>query len=568
MLDGTCRSPSQANRKSYGFGRFVLHGRERLLLADGEPVDLGSRAFDVLLMLVESAGDLVVKGDILDYAWPGVAVEENNLQVQVSTLRRVLGTDRNWIVTIPGQGYRFTAPVTIWPHEGEPALSSATVDASVYATVYAPVCAPVFATAKRKPPRLSLLVLPLVDHSDEPAPSRFTECMTDSLMTDLARALPTCTVFAHTPAGTEKGQPLNVREIASSYGARYVLKGSMLLSGEHIRVNAQLIEAESGSHVWAERFDKQRLGALQAQDEIVGRLSRSAGLQMIACEARRAEQEEHERPGEATALDFVLRGHAAASQPMLTRQSFATACTLYERALECEPGNADALSGIAGVRVYQVLNGYLEDGRTANNSQARAAHLAEAEEKLTRALAMAPGNFGALKARALLLRARGAFAGALVAAETLLAHSPSEPMAYCEVGLNLLYLGRTEDAVRWFRRADALTPSDPIRWTWLQGLGRALVHLGRDVEAAEVLRSAIDSNPAYAPCHALLAAALVLAGDRERARMEMAQFHNAEPATTVDVLAWRSPVPLEATDRLYRSRNERLIDGFRQAGHA
>ena len=397
--------------------------------------------------------------------------------------------------------------------------------------------------------------------------------MTDSLMTDLARTLPACTVFAHTcpaqaAAGNEAGMPADLRELAGAYGARYVLKGSTLLAGEHIRINAQLVEAESGAHVWAERFDKPRLGTLQTQDEIVGRVSRSAWLQMVACEARRAEQEERERPDSMTALDYVLRGHAAASQPMMTRHGFATACTLYERALEHDPHNADALSGIAEVRGYQVLNGYLEDGLTTNNPQARGAYLADAEEKLARALATAPGHFAALKARAVLLRARGAFADALSTAETLLAHNPSEPMGYREVGLNLLYLGRAEDAVQWFRRADALMPSDPLRWTWMQGLGRALIHLGRDAEAAAALRLAIGSNPSHKSFHAFLAAALVLAGDYERARMEMAQFHEAEPATSMDVLAWRSAVPLESTDRLYRRRNERVIEGFRQAVHA
>ena len=170
--------------------------------------------------------------------------------------------------------------------------------------------------------------------------------------------------------------------------------------------------------------------------------------------------------------------------------------------------------------------------------------------------------------RPAMIRCERAFADALVTAETLLARSPSEPMGYREVGLNLLYLGRAEDAVRWFRRADALMPADPTRWTWLQGLGRALIHLGRDAEAAEALRLAIGSNPSHASFHALLAAALVLTGDHKRARMEMAQFYNVEPATTVDMLAWRSPVPLEATDPAYRSRNERLINGFRLAGQA
>ena len=560
MLDGAIQRPSQANRSSYGFGRFVLHGRERRFLADGEPITLGSRAFDVLLMLVEAAGDLVTKDDLLDRAWSGIAVEENNLQVQISTLRRVLGPDRRWIVTIAGHGYRFTAPVIALAHEHEAAARHAPAQADSDAAF--------LATAKRKPPRLSILVLPLVKYSEEPARDWCAWGMTESLTTDLARALPTCTVFAHPSASVEKEQPSDVRQIASAYDVRYVLKGSMLLTDEHIRVNAQLIEAETGAHVWAERFDKPRLGALQTQDEIVGRLSRSAGLQMIACEARRAEQEEYERPDSMTASHYVMRGHAAANQPMMTRHGFATACTLYERALEHEPSNVDALSGIAEVRGYQVLNGYLEDGRTANNPQARGAYLAEAEEKLACALAAAPGHFAALKARAVLLRARGAFADALVTAETLLAHNPSEPMCYREIGLNLLYLGRAEDAVRWFLRADALMPSDPFRWTWLQGLGRALIHLGRDAEAVAALRLAIGSNPSHASFHALLAAALVLAGDHERARMEMAHFHNSEPATTMDVLAWRSAVPLESTDRLYRSRNERVIEGFRQAGHA
>lgn len=317
MLDGTIQATSQTNRRSYGFGRFVLHGRARQFLADGEPIALGSRAFEVLLMLVEAAGDLVTKGDILDHAWSGVVVEENNLQVQISTLRRVLGPDRHWIVTITGRGYRFTAPVIALSHEYATASHA---PAQTYGDAPRPM------TAKRKPPGLSILVLPLVNHCDDPALDWFTGSMTDSLMTDLARALPSCTVFAHTPASTELGQPLNVREIASAYDVRYVLKGSMLLAGEYIRVNAQLIEAESGAHVWAERFDQLRLGALQTQDEIVGRLSRSAGLQMVACEARRAKQDEHERPDSVTALDFVLRGHAAATQPMMTRHGIAAAC--------------------------------------------------------------------------------------------------------------------------------------------------------------------------------------------------------------------------------------------------
>jgi tetratricopeptide (TPR) repeat protein len=315
-------------------------------------------------------------------------------------------------------------------------------------------------------------------------------------------------------------------------------------------------------HLWAERFDKPRNDVLQLQDEIVGRLTRSVGLQMVDAEARRAEQG---APDAADATDFVLRGGAAATQRFTTRASIETACAMYERALELEPGNADALAGIASVRVYQVVNGYLEGGRTVRDGAARDAHLAEAEEKLAGALAAAPGHLAALKTRAVLLRARGSFASAVAAAEAVIARNPGEPIAYHEIGLNLLYLGRTEEAVAWFHRADVLAPGDPARWTWLQGLGRALLQLGRDEEAAETLRLAIASNPTHAALHALLAAALVLGGDSMNAGLEMAEFRRAEPTTPVDVLARRSAVPYEATDPLYRARNERVLEGLRKA---
>lgn len=267
MADGHAARPRQAGRMSYGFGRFVLHSRERALLADGAPVGLGSRAFDILLLLIETAGELMTKGDALDRAWPGVAVEENNLQVQISTLRRVLGADRHWIVTVAGRGYCFTAPITVLSKECDPAASEAAV---------------------RRPRCAAILVLPLAYYGDESSRDCFARAMTDSLLTDLARALPTGTVFAHTPAPSGTWRDRHVRGIARAYGAHYVLMGSVLLAGECIRVNAQLIEADSGAHVWAERFDKHRIGTLQDQDEIVGRLSRSIGLHMAACSARRA----------------------------------------------------------------------------------------------------------------------------------------------------------------------------------------------------------------------------------------------------------------------------------------
>lgn len=543
MLNGTAIKAVTSERKRYDFGRFSLRNRERLLLADGEPVELGSRAFDLLQMLVESAGELVSKDRMLDRAWPGVIVEENNLQVQVSTVRRALGPERSWIVTIPGHGYQFTAPVAM--HDDAPAARHV--------------------AGTQEPARLSILVLPFESLSDEAALDWFAIAATASLTTDLARALPWCSIIEHTAAGS-KAEPVDLPEVCKARGARFGLRGSVLLVEQRVRINAQLIESESGAHIWAERFDKPRSGILQVQDEIVGRISRSVELQVVAWEAKRAEQAALKDPDKLTATDLVLRGHAAASRPMMTHDSSEATCALYARALQLEPGNPDALAGIAGVRIYQVLNGYLEAGRTACDKTARAAYLAEAADKLAQVLAAAPGHSRALKARVVLLRAQGKFSNALVAARALFESNPSEPMSYREIGLNLLYLGRAEEAVEWFGRANALLPSDPTCWTWLQGMGRALIHLGRDAEAVEALRGAIHSNPAHAYSRALLAAALALAGDRMRAREEMTHFRNAEPWMTMDVLTWRCAVPYEATDPAYKGGNARVSDGFRLAG--
>ena len=545
MLDHHTFVTASPEPATYQFGRFVLRGQQRLLLFDERPVELGSRAFEVLTMLVESMGALVSKAAIFDRVWAGLAVEDNNLQVQISTLRRILGADRDWIVTIPGQGYRFTAPILVMPRTApaEPAP----------AFVHGPI-------------GVSVLVLPFVNRGD-PSANWFADGITDSLTTDLTRALPGSTVIAQTTAGAYKDRPVDVREIGRAVGVRLVVEGSIMQASGCVRVNAQLIETETGAHIWAERFDKPTGQVLELQDEIVARLTRAIGLQMVAYEARRAEQVEHAHPDASTAVDYVLRGHAAAAQRLSNPMRFDVALSLYARALELDPHNEDALTGIASIRVYQVVNCYFDGGPGGHDkAPAREVLLADADAKLARVLAVSPSNLAALKTRAVLLRARGAFLDALTASETVLAHVPSDPMGYREVGLNMLYLGRTEEAVTWFHRADAVNPGDPMRWTWLQGLGRALIQLGQDGAAAEALRQAIESNPAFTPSYAYLAAALALSGDLDRARLEMAEFRNAEPDTTLDVLAHRSPVPADATARTYQVQNERVLDGLRKAG--
>ena len=403
-------------------------------------------------------------------------------------------------------------------------------------------------------PILSIVVLPFLNLSADARQDYLSDGITDSLTTDLSRALPGSFVVSRDTAYTYKGKAADVRQIGRELDVRYVLEGSVLPDDGLVRVNAQLINAETGGHLWAERFDLKRRDVLQVQDDIVGRLSRAIGLKMIDTEARRSERE---KPRSPEAVDLIMRGKAIANRPT-SRATMIQARDLFEQALNVEPDNAEALAGIATTFVFEALNGYHETG----NEQ----RLHQAGLLLTRALATDPRQLVALKAKAALLRAQGHFEDAIAAAEAVITENPGEPWAYKEIGLSTMYLGRAEQALDWFAKAERFGPRDPGRWTWLDSRGHALILLGRDEEAIRYLRLALDANPTAVSTHAFLAAAYALTGRPEEARAELAQHARLRPGETVMNFRRVSPVPLRLTSPQYRQQYERLRDGLRKAG--
>jgi predicted ATPase/TolB-like protein/tetratricopeptide (TPR) repeat protein len=403
-------------------------------------------------------------------------------------------------------------------------------------------------------PRLSIVILPFLNLSGDASVDHLVDGICDSLINDLSSHVLDSFVISRSTAFAYKGRSVGTRQVGSELGVRYVLGGSVSADPSHIRVNVQLIDAETEEHLWAERFDKERRDMRQAQEEIVGRLSRSVGLEMVRTEAARPRPHTNRSDAE----ELAMRGRALVHD-VKQKENAAEAIDLFRQALELDPACVNAMAGIALARVYQVINLYeLEE---------REALLDEADDMVTRAMALMPDHFGMLKARGLLLRARGRFSEALVAAETLIAGSPAEPTAYKEIGLNKLYLGETQEAAEWFRRADAIAPRDPDRWTWLQGLGRALMQLGHDREAVAALSQAMDSNPGYVRGRAWLAAAEALAGDVQRAGVHLAEYAAMEPGMTVRRFTEeRSSVPPEATSAVYRRESERIREGLRRAG--
>jgi TolB-like protein/Flp pilus assembly protein TadD len=401
---------------------------------------------------------------------------------------------------------------------------------------------------------LSVVVLPFLNLPQDPDLDYLVDGIVDSLLTDLSRALPGSFVVSRSTAFTYKGRKVPTRQIGEELHVRYILEGSVLANAERVRVNARLIDAETDEHLWAERFDKERRDILDVQDEIVARLARTVGVEMVRHEGRR-----HSRAGETDDVaDLVMRGNALTTEP--NRKELASdAVALFKRALELDPDNADAMIGIASNRIFQVVNLYQIAGREGL--------LEEAEALISRAMGLAGDHIGVMKARAMLLRARGRFADAIIADMSVIALNPGEPTAYRELGLNNLYLGQPQEAVDWFRRADRVAPMDRERWTWLQGLGRALMQLGQDAEAAEALRLALHSNPNYVRGRAYLAAAEALLGDIDRAKVHLDKMAELDPGMTIRrFVEERNSVPLDAVSSAYLRGNDRMLEGLRRAG--
>jgi TolB-like protein len=303
--------------------------------------------------------------------WPGIFVEDSNLAVQISALRRVLDqrrAERSCIQTVAGRGYRFVAAVT-----------------------------------GRDPPRLSVVVLPFANLSDDREQQYLADGITEDLTADLSRIAGSFVISRNT-AFAYRGKPVDTKQIGRELGVRYVLEGTVRRSGNQVRVNAQLIDAETDAHVWTERFDRDTSDLFALQDEITSRIAVALNLELVAAEAARPT----EHPD---ALDYILRARAAYEKP-LSRDRYAELIRLYERALALDPHSVEAQSFLAIALASRVQSGM---GASA------AADIARAEALVRQVLAASPRLPLAHMAKGEVLRAQGRYEDAIPEYETVLA---------------------------------------------------------------------------------------------------------------------------------------------------
>lgn len=396
------------------------------------------------------------------------------------------------------------------------------------------------------PSRLSIVVLPFANIGGDPEHEYFVDGVTESLTTDLSRMSGTL-VIARNTAFTYKGKPVDVTHVGRELQVRYALQGSVQRGGNRLRVNVQLVDTASGSHLWAERFDKPVGDLLDMQDEVVARLARQLGTQLIGAEARRAE-----RAPNPDSVDLYFQGMAWLNKGS-TPNHLTQARRHFERALALDPANVEALVWGAYVDVFMASLYAAED---------REAKLAAGEAALVEALSLAPEHAWAHLSLGLAqIQTRRAAQG-IAECERALAIDRNLAPAHAMIGLAKFRIGRGEETEAHVEEALRLSPRDPFVPAWLSIAGDARLFLGRDEEAVALFGRAIALNRNNPYTHFLLAAALANLDRLGEAKAAVQAGLALNPEFTM-----RRYLAGAASDHpTFLAQRERVAEGLRKAG--
>jgi len=385
---------------------------------------------------------------------------------------------------------------------------------------------------------LSIVVLPFANLSGDPAQDYFADGITENLTTDLSR-IRNSFVIAPNTAFTYKGKSVDAKEIGKELGVRYVLEGSVQRDQSRVRVNAQLVDAETGAHRWAERFEEDVADLFKLQDQVVARLANTLGIELVRAEARRGA-----RTGNPDAIALTMRGWALVRTLPQTLEKAVAARALFEQALKIDPNDADALAGIA----YAHL---IERGYATNPG-------ADYDEKILspadRAIALAPDTLWAYYVKCVYLYYSHRADKAIDAADAGLAINSNFAPLWAVRGVAELFLGRFDQAKSDLVQSQRLSPRDPLRGLGTKYLGDAELGLGHFDASIGDYREAIDLGFSSVWSYASLTAAYALAGNMNEAKTSLTEARRLEPKLTIKFTTlFGPPIP-------------NLFDGLRKAG--
>jgi TolB-like protein/class 3 adenylate cyclase len=397
------------------------------------------------------------------------------------------------------------------------------------------------------PLRLSIVVLPFANIGGNVDQEYFVDGVTESLTTDLSR-MPGMLVIGRNTAFTYKGKSGDLKQIGRELNIRYVLEGSVQRGGNRMRVNVQLIDAETGNHLWAERFDKPVADLFDMQDEIVARLSNALNTQLITAEARRAE-----RAPRPDSMDHYFQGMAWLNKG-LTPDYLARAENYFERALSFDASNVEALVGIALVNCNFAGGTHTGDDRVSR--------LAAAEAFATRALSLAPDHPRGRTSLGLTYIYSNRAAQGIAQCERALALDRNLAVAHGYIGMAKFFLGRGEESEGDIEEAFRLSPRDTSAFLWRGLAGIAKIFLGRYEEALVRLRKSIEINGNFSTAQFYLAVALAELGRLDEARIAVQNGLALDPRFTIR--RYRESAPSD--NPTFMKARERNYVAMRNAG--
>ncbi|WFU81279.1 winged helix-turn-helix domain-containing protein [Bradyrhizobium sp. CIAT3101] len=518
---------------SYIIGPFRLDADAALLFRGSAPVAISQRALAVLRVLVERAGTPVSKDALIKSAWAGLIVEESNLPVQIAALRRVFEEEpggERWIETMPKYGYRFVGPVSPDHQTSVAALPPAATDAPPL------------------PAQPAIAVLPFQNMSGDPSQEYFADGVVEEIITTLSR-FRSLFVIARNSSFTYKGRAVDVKQIGRELGVSFVLEGSVRKSADRVRITAQLIDASTGAHLWADRFDGALEDIFDLQDQIARQV---VGLLVPKLEHSAIERAKRKPTESLGAYEYYLRGTAAIYR-FTIREANVEALQMFRRAIELDPEFAAAY----GMAAYC----YVKDRTNRWPTDDLARDIAETDRLARNAIRLGGDDALALatSAGALSYVVRDLDTGAACIAQAL-AVNPNMMWASYFAGFIKSWMGEPEAAVAHLMYAMRLSPVDPLMPLMQVATAHAHFFAGRYAEASSWANAALRGTPRLLPALRIGAAADAFAGELGSAQKSVARLLQINPGERVS--------NLEAIFGPYRRPDDawRYGEGLRRAG--
>jgi TolB-like protein len=517
------------------FDDYEIDVERRELRCAKIPVHVEPQVFDLLVYLVQNRDRVVSKDDLIASVWGGRIVSDSTLTSRINAARTALGDsgeDQKLIRTIARKGIRFLGTVRTQANGVEPAHATGPPTDEIQSRQTLPL-----------PDRPAIAVLPFINMSGDPEQEYFSDGISEDIITALSK-LRWFFVIARNSSFTYKGKAVHMKQVAEELGVGYVVEGSVRKSGDHVRISAQLNDVATGSHIWAERYDRSLADVFAVQDEITEAIVAAIEPQLYAAENFRAKRKS---PNSMDAWDLVMR--ALSHYWRVTRQDNVVAQALLEKATTIDPNYGQALGVLAASQTFSAHMGWAEMATVAPIAEraAQAAILADSEDPWAH---YALGSVYLFKRR---------FDDSLAEFELALRLNPNFSLAQGYYGLTLSYCGRWEEGDLAARRALRLSPRDPFSAVYY-GIAAYAQFVGCNYdEAMRLSREGIRQRADFVGAHRVLTAAAGMAGQADVAKLALQELRRAQPNISLAWIANQMPIKQDA-DR------EHYLEAFRRAG--